>query len=348
MAVETIRVGIVGLGANTRLRHVPGLRECEGVEITGVCNRSPESTQKAAAEFNIPKTYPRWEDLVADDDLDAVVIGTWPYLHAPITLAALAAGKHVLTEARMAASVREAHEMLAASRKHPQLVTQIVPSPLGLRADTMIKDLLSDNYLGELREVILIGTSDALVDPQTPLHWRQQAHLSGINMLTLGILHESLTRWIPQPVRVLAQTATFISERHNPATDTMAPVETPDVAHVLAEFPGGALGIYHLSGMTRFGPGTQIHLYGSDATLKYQLAPEERLLGGRAGNEQLREIRIPPKKVRHWRVEADFIDAIRGKQPIELTDFETGVKYMEFTEAVAKSAQTGQAVTLPL
>ena len=62
--MQTIRVGIIGLGANTRLRHVPGLRACRDVEIVAVCNRRPESTQAAAAEFNIPKTYVQWPKLV--------------------------------------------------------------------------------------------------------------------------------------------------------------------------------------------------------------------------------------------------------------------------------------------
>src|SRR5262245_33183154 len=124
-----LRIGLIGAGANTRARHIPGLRALADVEIVGVCNRRPESTAEVAREFAIPRQYASWEDLLRDKDVDAIVIGTWPYLHAPITLAALDAGKHVLTEARMALNADEAREMLAASRRHPDLVTQIVPSP---------------------------------------------------------------------------------------------------------------------------------------------------------------------------------------------------------------------------
>ena len=76
MANNTVRVGIVGLGDNCRRRHVPGLRACADVQIAAVCNRRRDSTLAAAAEFSIPKTYDRWEELVADPDLDAVLIGT--------------------------------------------------------------------------------------------------------------------------------------------------------------------------------------------------------------------------------------------------------------------------------
>src|SRR5437588_11983966 len=70
MAHPPLRVGLVGAGANTRTRHIPGFRAVEGVELLAVCNRRPESTQAVAREFQIPRTHVRWEDLVADPDID--------------------------------------------------------------------------------------------------------------------------------------------------------------------------------------------------------------------------------------------------------------------------------------
>jgi predicted dehydrogenase len=348
MKSESIRVGIIGLGSNCRLRHVPGLRACSGVEIVALSNRRPESTAAAAREFSIPRTFSRWQDLVADPAIDAVVIGTWPYLHCPITLAALDAGKHVLTEARMAMTAAEARAMLDATRKRADVVAQIVPSPFGLRGHTVVKELLGQGYIGKLREVVVIGTNDGLAEAATPLQWRQVAELSGVNMLTLGILHETLIRWVPDPVRVFAQGTAFTPERLDPATGMRCQVGTPDSVQVLTEIAGGARGMYHMSGVTRFGPGSQIHLYGSDGTLKYELAPRDRLVGARRGEAELQEITVPPDKELHWRVEADFVDAIRGQIKIQFTDFATGVRYMEFTEAVARSAQTGLPVELTI
>jgi len=120
-----------------------------------------------------------------------------------------------------------------------------------------------------------------------------------------------------------------------------------DSVQVLTEIAGGARGLYHLSGVIRFGPGSQIHLYGSEGTIKVEFAPHERLLGARRGDKSLAEIPVPPEQALDWRVEAEFIDAIRGGGKIEFTDFATGVRYMEFTEAVARSAEIGQAVDLP-
>jgi predicted dehydrogenase len=302
----------------------------------------------ASKELAIPKTYQRWQELVADPEVNAVLVGTWPYLHLPVALEALEAGKHVLTEARMAMNASEAQRMWEASRRHPELVAQIVPSPFGLRAHRVVKELLAAGYIGELREVVVIGTSDLLADQSVPLGWRQVAELSGVNMLTLGILHETLIRWVADPVRVFAQAKAFVPDRLDPSTGMRVRVGTPDSVQVLTELAGGARGIYHVSGTIRFGPGSQIHLYGSEGTLKYELQPSDRLLGARREDSGLHEISVPAEKALSWRVEAEFVDAIRKRGGIEFTDFATGVRYMEFTEAVARSAQTSSVVTLPL
>jgi predicted dehydrogenase len=349
-----IRVGLIGAGGNTRSRHIPGLRAVPGVEIGAVCNRRPESTAAVAREFGIPRTCDNWEQVVADPGIDAVVIGTWPYLHCPITLAALAAGKHVLTEARLAMNAAEAHRMLAAARAHPRLVAQVVPSPFGLTAGAVIRERIAAGYLGALREVLVIHRSAALADAHAPLSWRQDAGLSGVNMLTLGILHETLLRWVAPPVRVLAQAHAFIPNRTDPDSGARREVGTPDSVQALTLLEGGARAVYQFSGVAPFGQEMSVTLAGADGVLCYDLL-EDRLSGssrqegGQPGPKaSLQPIPVPPEKVGGWRVEADFIDSIREGKPVRLTDFATGVRYMEFTEAVARSAQTGLPVALPL
>jgi predicted dehydrogenase len=349
MTRRTLRIGLIGAGANTRARHIPGLRALPDVEIVAVCNRRPESTAAVAREFGVPRVAEHWPGLLADRDIDAVVIGTWPYLHCPITLAALEAGKHVLTEARMAMNAAEAHRMLAAARRHPQFVTQVVPSPFGLKGDAVMKELIAGGFLGDLREVRVYSLSAALADPAAPLAWRQDAALSGFNMLTLGILHETLLRWVPPPVSVLAQVHAHVPSRIDPASGVRRRVGTPDSVQVLTALENGARAVYQFSGATPFGQGMGIDLYGSEGVLHYDLA-DDRIRGAsrRSGSGSLEEVPIPPEKAREWRVEADFVDAIREGRPVEFTDFATGVQYMEFTEAVARSAQRGEVVELPL
>ena len=116
------------------------------------------------------------------------------------------------------------------------------------------------------------------------------------------------------------------------------PVTVPDSVQVVTELENGGRGLYHLSGVCLFGPGHQIHLYGSEGTIKYEISPIERLLTARAGDSQLLEFEVPQEKRGGWRVEAEFIGAIRGNEKVRFTDFATGMKYMEFTEAVAQHA----------
>ncbi len=351
-----LRVGLIGAGANTRARHVPGLRELPDVEIVAVCNRRPDSTAAAAStSWEFRARSPPGEDLVRDGEIDAPSsIGTWPYMHAPITLSALEAGKHVLTEARMSLDAAQAHAMLAAARKHPQLVCQIVPSPFGLKGDAVMRELIAHGFLGELREIALVHRTAALADPGAPLHWRQDAALSGFNTLTLGIIHETLMRWVPQPVRVLAQTHAFTAIRVDPTCGARRSVGTPDSVQVLAELPSGARACYQFSGVTPFGQEGKIVLLGTGGVLSYDLVADHirgasRTLGTAPGSiDELPEIPIPADKAGGWNVEAEFVDSILTGAPVRFTDFAAGVAYMEFTEAVAISARTGIAVKLPL
>ena len=74
--VRPVRIGIVGAGANTRARHIPGFQSIPGVKIVLVCNRSEESSRKVAREFGIPLVAAHWRDVAAAADVDAVIIGS--------------------------------------------------------------------------------------------------------------------------------------------------------------------------------------------------------------------------------------------------------------------------------
>jgi predicted dehydrogenase len=90
-----------------------------------------------------------------------------------------------------------------------------------------------------------------------------------------------------------------------------------------------------------------VALYGDEGTLVYDLLQDE-IRGGKRGEGRLKPIPIPESRRGFWRVEADFIAAIRGERPVTRTDFTTGVRYMQFTEAVARSSRHQVPVTLPL
>lgn len=347
MGSGEIRIGIVGAGEITRQRHIPGFRAIPGVRIIGVCNQHRESAARVARDFGIPKIYESWEHLVEDDQVDAVLIGAWPYLHCPVTLAALDADKHVLTEARMAMNAREAQRMFDRASELTHLSAMIVPSPYGLTGDAFMRSLIEDGFLGALHEVHVTGFSSALADPNTPMSWRQMTKYSGFNMLTLGILHETALRWTPPVNRVLAYASKLIPKRLDPETGKVARVGTPDSVQILTTQQDGSCGSYRLSGVVLHGTGMKIALHGSDGTLVYDLTRDE-IHAARRGERDLAPLPIPANLLGGWQVEADFVAAIRQERPVTRTDFATGVRYMQFTEAVARSSRHQSPVLLPL
>ena len=340
MTNERIGVGFVGAGGIARQRHVPGFRAIPGVELVGVVARTPASTQRAADEFGFARTYGHWQDLLEDPDIDAVVVATWPYLHAPVSIAALESGRHVLTQARMAMDAAEAQAMLDASLEHPDLVAMVVPSPFTLWVDATLRRLLTERAIGTLRSVRLTWSGG--VSPASDW-WRRQRRWSGNNTLVLGIVYEAMARWLGHATAVSARTSIY--EPLVPADSGPVHADVADYAAVLAEFPAGVNAVIEISSTARFAGPNEVVFFGSDGTLRLDLAGQ-RLEMGRVGDEAMSPVEVPASERADWRVEAEFVDAIRGRGEVRLTDFWTGVRYMAFTDAVLESARSGMRVTL--
>ena len=346
---DTIRVGVVGAGANTRLHHIPKLKKIEGVEIAAVANRSRASSERAAEELGIPRAHQNWQDLVNDPGVDAVVIGTWPYMHCPVTLAALAAGKHVLTEARIAMNAAEARQMLAASRARPNLVTQVVPGPATFAADPMVMHLLAEGYIGELQSMDL-KVPVGFMNRDAPMHWRMDRDYSGMNIMSMGIWYECISRWVGPATAVMARTRVAVPYRMDKERGERRSISVPDHVEVLADLANGAIARLHWSSVAGFMPGPEIWLYGSEGTLRVEQRGRNDLAisGGKRGDKEMAPIAIPADKTYGWRVEEEFIGAIRGQEQVRRTSFADAVNYMDFTEAVHTSSREGRRVHLPL
>ncbi|MGH2457359.1 MAG: Gfo/Idh/MocA family protein [Chloroflexota bacterium] len=340
-----VRIGFIGAGGIARQRHLPGLKKIPGVELVAVANLHRGSAEKVAAEYGFARVCDDWREVIARPDVDAIFIASPPYLHRDATLAGLAAGKHVFCQARMARDYAEARQMYEAARR-VDLVTMLCPPPQGLAGDRLVKKLLAEGYLGKLREVHVHSLAGAFADPTTPLHWRQDSFVSGFNTLSLGMLVEVLHRWVGHFSQVSAQVACHTPRRARTGSVQEVPVEVADCVGVVATLRSGGLAVFHFSGGVHFGGESRIELYGSEGTVIYPVSTH-RILGARAGDAALQPIEIPSDLVREWRAEADFIDAIRAGSPVS-PDFEEGLRYMEVTEAVYRSARSGKAIALPL
>ena len=349
---DEIRIGLIGAGANTRLRHIPGFMAQDNVEIVGVANRTTASGNRIAKEYNIAKVYPSWLDIIENPDIDAVCIGTWPYMHAPITLAALNEGKHVLCEARMATNSIEANTMLETSMENPDLVCQIVPAPHTLPIDQTVIDLLSDGYLGRLISArIGVASGAGFPDPSQPLHWRHERRLSGNNIMGMGIWYEAIMRWIGPATSVFTSGQVVVPARKD-GDGRLRPITIPDHLEILCDMAIGGVMNMTVSTVTAHAPTCDIWLHGTEGVLHVYATDFSDpgapilVLDGASKEGNLEKIAIPPEKRGDWRVEEEFINAINGVEQITHTSFADGYEYMLWTDAVTESWQTGKKVPL--
>ena len=337
-------IGLIGAGGNQKLRHIPGFRAVDDVEVVSLVNRSRASGEAVAAEFDIPRVAGSVDELLADPEVDAVCIGTWPYKHLEYTRAALEAGKHVLCEARMCMDAAEADEMLAAARAHPDLVSQLVPAPFDFRLGATIRRLCNDGSLGAIIEVHLTLMNGSGLDPDAPLHWRHRREYSGKNMMQLGIFNETIQRWLGDTTRVAAHARVVVPSRIDAETGERYPIETPDSLGIFADMANGATCAYRVSAVAQGAPQPPaIDIYGSEGRLHWRFGDTGEW--ARHGDD-LQPIEPDPGTSHDWRVEADFMRSIRDGAPVALTSFEDGVRYMRFTDAVWESWNRGQAMDI--
>lgn len=346
MSVSPIRIGLIGGGSIVRQRHMPGLAKIPGVEVVAVCNRGYNSTREFAAEFSIPRAIDRWEEVVAIEEVDVIWIGTTPYMHCPITLAALEAGKHVFCQSRMSMNLDEARQMAAAAERHPDRVVRFCPPPFGMGGDRTMKRLLQqEQAIGQLRQIQLTSANGLLLDPDLPLTWRLQHEQSGQNVLTLGIYLEVLERWLPPIQRVSAINRIWTQSRIHPSTHNPAPVEIPEAVNVLAELADGSVAVLIVNGVSSHAPSDHLAIWGTEGTVVYDFNTDpaaERIEVGKRG-DQMQPLVIPSDEQGQWTVEADFIDAVRtGRTPGILPDPQAGLRYMAIIDAIYRSASLGR------
>jgi len=351
MALRSLRIAIIGAGAITREKHLPNLHKIQAADIVGVCNRTRASTDKIGREFRIPILANDWKELVNRSEVDVIWIGTNPHMHKVITLAALDAGKHVFCQARMARNYDEAAAMYHKAIEKSGQVTMICPSPVAMRGDLYVRKLLKEGFIGRLYTVRVQALNSQFADLARPVHWRQQIEINGFNTLALGIYQEIIQRWAGSVKSVQTLAKVFIPTRTVNGSSKRYEVRVPDDLMVLVEFENGAQGTYHFSGVSRFSPSDRIELYGSEGTLAYDV-DADKLYGARHPQEKLEEMPVPPELSRTWTVEEDFVNAVRAAQqgqPWQVSpDFYEGLKYMEFVEAVLRSAHDRVPVELPL
>src|SRR5438046_4008292 len=227
-------------------------------------------------------------------------------MHSAVTISALEAGKHVFCHARMSMDLAEAEGMLAASKRYPELLKMLLPPPMRMRADLLVKKLLAENYIGQPHHVRLQGFTSSYLDPNAPPHWRQRIELSGLNVLTLGIYVEVLQRWLGDIIGVFARGKIVHPLRQG------YEVIIPDLLTVLCAFENGAEGVLEFSGDDAMAPGDCLEIYCRAGTLTYDFGSGV-VQAAKIGDRGLHIVDLAPELEGEWCVEEVFISAVKTR-----------------------------------
>ena len=116
--MRKIRWGVLGVAKIATDKVIPAMQRGQWSTVTAIASRDLEKARAAAAKLGIPKAYGSYEELLADDDIDAIYNPLPNHLHVPWTIKAAERGKHVLCEKPIALSADEARQLLAVARSH--------------------------------------------------------------------------------------------------------------------------------------------------------------------------------------------------------------------------------------
>ncbi len=312
---RTVRVGIVGLGIG--MIHVDAFRAVAGCEVVALCDIDPHRLATAAAEKGVAQTFADAAELFSSGEVDAVAICTPNATHAPLSLAAIGRGLHVLVEKPMAMNAVEGRAMLEAARQ----------------ADRRLAvhfNHRSHSHVQELRRLVDNGDLGELYFGRTIWHRRrgipakpsfvQKDRSGGGAMMDLGVHQIDQLLFILGHPRVATLTArTFTQFDHADAPGLEMDVD--DFAAAFIRFENGAAAELEVSWASHhhLDEHRVLQVYGSGAGARRELVgyaggPNELSLYRRRDGGLVDDFYhgLPPTPS----VQADFVDAIRhGREP---------------------------------
>jgi myo-inositol 2-dehydrogenase / D-chiro-inositol 1-dehydrogenase len=344
---KPVRVGLIGSQFISAI-HAEALERCAAAEVIAVASPTPAHVQAFAKKFNIPHHFTDYRDLIAMDELDMVVIGAPNDLHCPMTLAAAAAGKHVVCEKPLCLNLAEADRMIDACRRANvklMYAEELCFAPKYVR----LKQLLDSGALGE---PTLIKQSEKHDGPHAAHFWDVNRSGGGVTM-DMGCHAVAFFRWMLGGRRVRSVYGQMSTQVHSAKT------AGDDNAILILEFDnGGCTAIAEKSWTKPGGMDDRAEVYGSKgvayadllhgnsirtySAVGYDYAVEKA--GSTTGwsftiYEESWNYGFPQEM-------AHFVDCVANDKP-PLVSGEDGRAVLEVIFAAYESAGTGRKVALP-
>jgi predicted dehydrogenase len=381
---KTLKAGVVGTGFIGPV-HVEALRRI-GVEVVGIVGSTPENGATRARAMRLPRSFDSLDELLAAPGLDVVHITTPNYLHKPMVLQAIAAGKHVVCEKPLAMNAVEGRELLDAASSAG--IVHAVNFNLRFYAQNHQAKALVES--GELGQVLLMHgryLQDWLLN-ETDWNWRLEPDRGG----AMRVVADIGSHWLDlmtfiggkRLTEVCADFATLMEKRKKPTkpVETFAgktldpsdyeeiPIVTEDYASMLLRYEDGVHGACTVSQMSA---GRKNHLaYEIDcanASLAFNSENPEQLWIGRRDRPSELLLRDPALLAPAARSTTDYpgghaegfpdtfkqlykkvYAAVEAGGPPVTPDYPTfadGVYSLEIGEALLQSARENRWVAIP-
>lgn len=343
-----VRIGIIGIGGIAQKAHITQLKEIKKAVITAVCDINKEHLKKVGDELNIPeeKRYTNYRELIADEQVDAVEICTPNYLHVPMAVEVIKAGKHVNVEKPMAHcydAVLPLIDVLADKSKN-----QVAMTCFTYRfrpAVRYAKALIEQGCIGDIINVSVEYLKSSAFTPGRMLEWRFIKEEAGSGVLgDLGVHLIDMTRILAGEFRsVICHTEIIVKERMKMDGSGMGKVETDDFCSFIARLENNATANFTIS-RCAYGKANSIRydIYGTKGVMSLDLNHPE-ILGLCIGDKErpekseMKMVTVPEQYFATQ--EETFVRAVLGQMDEFFPDISEAIVCQKILSALQESSE---------
>ncbi len=336
--MRNINVGVIGLRKG--MQHADNFADCSHARLTAICDPDEEKLSRASKQFPRAKACKDYKQLLAMDNLDAAAVAVPNYLHYPITMDLLNAGKHVLCEKPMAMNAEEAVSM----KKQAETSGLTLMMHFNMRFMTTGATLKPMVDAGRFGMIYHVTTTYTRMDgyPYPGSWFGKKSRSGGGPLIDLGVHRLDLALWLmgyPRPQSVLGAAHNLLAREKMVDVD----FDCEDFAAAMIKFQNGS-SLYLASswdGHQTAGSEVTMKMYGTKASVFERNSQLTFCCEGEDGpkTEQLKLQHAPQTPQQH------FIDAVReGHEPEPSAAH--GVTVMRIVDAIYQSARDGNQVML--
>ncbi|MFW5985398.1 MAG: Gfo/Idh/MocA family protein [Halanaerobiaceae bacterium] len=327
-------VAIIGCG-NIFGVHAEAVQKYKNAELKAVVDIKKEKAVKAAAKYDC-SYFTDYQEMLKEKEIDVVHICTPHYLHAPMSIDSLKAGKHVLVEKPMAENLDNAQKMIEVKNRHPEQHLGIVFQNRYNTTSQKARQLIQKGELGKLKGIKGIVTWYRNDDYYLQDEWRGKWETEGGGVLINQAIHTlDLVQWLGGELEAV---------KGNFDTRVIESIEVEDTADATLFFKDDKKGIFFASNCFSTNSPVEIVIHGEEGLLKLQ--NNNLILEKEDGSIDLRSEEGNDEFKSYWgqgheSLISDFYNNIRENRQDYVTA-EEGIKSIEIIHGIYESSKNDQ------